>query len=458
MARPALVPGTRGGTQIKVAVTAAVVGVVYGYDIGNISGALVFLTREWRLSPAAQGSVTTVLVAGNIVGSAVAGRLAAAVGRKVTMVVLAAGYAVFAAASSMASGIVMLGAARFLLGVAIGLSLVVAPIFVAESAPTRHRGALTAAYQVATVAGILLAYLVDFALSGSGNWRIMLGASAVPALLVLALLIRLPDTARWYVTRGRLAEARAALRRADPDVDVDAEIARIRADIGAEGGGSLAAMFRAPYARATAFVLVLGFLVQITGINAITYYSPMIFHRMGYRGDATVIGLPAIVQAAALLATIAAVLVVDRLGRRPVLLGGIAVMTAACVAMTGVFSFGSLTGRGSVAGFGAIVAFTVGFNFGFGALVWVYASESFPTPLRSRGAALMLTTDLAANLIIAQMFPPAIDRIGGAATFAIFALLSALAWAFVFRYAPETRGRPLDDIREYWRNGARWPD
>ncbi len=464
---PADTPGTTTPTTAlrhtstlgwQIALAAATVGVVYGYDTGNISGALLFLTDEMHLDDTLQSSLTTVLVAGNILGALLAGKLATAIGRKPTMVIVAAGYTVFAAWSGLTSTIGWLDVARFLLGVTIGLSLVVAPIFIAESAPAAIRGSLVVGYQVATVTGILLAYLVDWTLADSGNWRVMLAASAIPSVLVGLLLLRLPDTPRWYVLKGRIDQARATLRRTDPTADTDTEIDEIRGDLAAERGGRLTAMFRAPYATATTFVLTLGFLVQITGINAITYYSPTIFKNMGFHGNATVIGLPAIVQAAALVATLGSLLIVDRLGRRPVLLTGIATMLAASIFMIVVFTTGSLTGGGSVWGFFGILAFTAGFNFGFGSLVWVYASESFPAPLRTHGAALMLTSDLVANLVVAQFFLPLLNGLGGTATFTLFGALAAIAWLFVFRYAPETKGRPLESIRRYWENGARWTE
>ena len=450
--------GTTSPVGRRIALAAATIGIIYGYDIGNVSGALLFIAEEMRLSPALQGSVTTVLVAGNIVGALIAGKLATAIGRKPTMLLVVVGYAVFAAWSALVSDILWLDVSRFFLGVAIGLSLVVAPIFLAESAPAAIRGSLVVGYQVATVTGILLAYLVDWSLAESGNWRLMLGLSAVPSVLVIFLLVRLPDTARWYVLKGRLDEARATLRQVDPTADVDREIAEIGADIAAQRGGRIAEMFRRPFSTATMFVLALGFLVQGTGINAITYYSPTIFKQMGFQGNATVIGLPAIVQAAALVATIGSLFVVDRFGRRPILLGGIGSMMLSSVVMVVVFATGSLDSGGSLWGFLAILVFTAGFNFGFGSMVWVYASESFPAHLRTLGASLMLTADLVANLIVAQFFLPLMDGLGGATTFVIFLVLAAISFGFVLRFAPETKGRTLESIRTYWENGARWPD
>src|SRR3954471_22940659 len=203
----------------RIAVAAATIGVIYGYDLGNISGALLFITKEFDLSTKQTEWVATIVVAGSIVGALAASRLANAIGRKPTMVVIAITYAIFAVLSGLAQTLAWLYIARFFLGVTIGLSVVTAPIFVAESSPAAVRGGLIVMYQVSTVTGIVVAYFVDYALAGASAWRVMLALSAVPSLAVLALLLRLPDTARWYVMKGRMQEARDTLRITDPDAD-----------------------------------------------------------------------------------------------------------------------------------------------------------------------------------------------------------------------------------------------
>jgi sugar porter (SP) family MFS transporter len=450
------VAGNRVG--LMVAVAAATIGVIYGYDLGNISGALLFITKEFDLSTKQTEWVTSIVVAGSIAGALAGSRVANAIGRKPTMVMVAISYAVFAVLSGVAPSLDWLYVARFLLGVTIGLSIVTAPIFVAESAPAAIRGGLIVAYQVATVSGIVIAYFVDYALASGEAWRVMLALSAVPSLLVLLVLARLPDTPRWYLMKGRRDEARDTLRLTDPDADVENELAEIEDDLRRERGGAAREMLRAPYARATLFVIGLGFLIQITGINAVVFYSPMIFKEMGFSGNAALLLLPAIVQVASLIATIVSLAIVDRLGRRPTLLGGIGAMIASTLLLVAVFAAGSLTGTTGWLGFVGILVFTAGFNFGFGSLVWVYASESFPARLRTMGASAMLTADLIANLIIGLYFLSALESLGGTATFAMFAALAVISFVFVWALAPETKGRPLEAIRHYWENGGRWPE
>jgi sugar porter (SP) family MFS transporter len=443
--------------SVTIALTAATIGVIYGYDTGSIAGALLFIPDRFGLSTQATEWVTTFTGLGLIAGAVGANRLADAVGRKVTMLIIAATFAAFAVFQAVAPSIVWLDVARFLLGISIGLSTVAAPVFIAESAPAPIRGALIVSYQVATVVGITVAYFVAYALAGPGAWRWMLGLSAIPAALVLLVLVRLPDTPRWYVMRGRRAEALATLRRADPEADAEQELGEIEADLHAERGGSLDEMGRAPYARATVFVVVLGFLVQITGINAITYYSPFIFKELGWSGNTPLL-IQGFIEAFSIVAVVAAVLVVDRLGRRVTLLTGVGVMIASNILMLVLFAATSLSGgASSVLGFVGILFFTAGFNFGFGALVWVYASESFPARLRTTGASAMLTADLVANLLIARFFLSVFDSLGGTGTFALFLGLAVVSFAFIAAFAPETKGRPLEAIRLYWENGGSWP-
>lgn len=432
--------------------TAAGVGVIYGYDLSIIAGAQLFVTEDFGLTTRQQELLTTMVVLGQIAGALGAGVLANAIGRKRSMVGILVAYAAFALLGALSPALPMLLAARLLLGVTIGVTVVVVPVYIAESAPAAVRGSLLTAYQLAIVSGLIIGYLTGYLLAGSHGWRWMLGLATVPAMLLLPLVIRLPDTARWYLLKGRVDDARAALLRAEPTANVDEELAEMATALG-EGGGGLAEMLRRPYLRATVFVITLGFLIQITGINAIIYYSPRIFEAMGFTGNFALLALPALVQVAGLAAVGAALLLVDRLGRRPILLSGIAMMIAADVVLIAVFARGL---GGAILGFAGILLFIIGYTLGFGSLGWVYASESFPTRLRSLGSSTMLTSNLVANAIVAAVFLTLLHSLGGAGTFAVFAAFAVVAFGFVHRYAPETKGRQLEDIRHFWENGGRW--
>src|SRR5579884_1293455 len=198
---------TRQGMAVTVALTAATIGVVYGYDTGSIAGALLFVPKQFNLSTTATEWIATFTGLGLILGALLANRIADRFGRKVAMMSIAIGFTVFAILQGAAQDIVWIDITRFFLGVFIGISTVAAPVFIAESAPVNIRGALIVGYQVATVVGIMVAYFADYALAGSGSWRIMLGLSAIASAGVLIVLVRLPDTPRWYLMRGRREDA-----------------------------------------------------------------------------------------------------------------------------------------------------------------------------------------------------------------------------------------------------------
>ena len=449
---------------LLVAVAAATGGVIYGYDSSNIAGALLFMTEDFGLSTTQQQLVTTAVVVGEVLGAVFGGALANRIGRKKSMLAVAATFAGFSLLSALAWSVPSLMVARFLLGLTIGVSVVVVPVFVAESAAPEVRGALLVLYQVATVIGIIAGYLVAWALSGMESWRWMLGMAAIPGTLIFFLLLRLPDTARWHMLRGRRADAERVLAQVEPNADIQADLDDIAAALAEEEQGRrgilslIGEMLRKPFLRATIFVVGLGFFVQITGINAIVYYSPRIFEAMGFQGNFALLGLPALVQVAGLAAVFVSLILVDRMGRRPILLTGIGIMILANALLVAVFSVGSEFGGALTAlGFLGLLLFTVGFTFGFGALVWVYAGESFPARLRSLGSSAMLTSDLIANVAVAAIFLTLLTRLGGAGTFVVFGVLAVAAFAFVFKLAPETKGRHLEEIRHYWENDGKWP-
>lgn len=449
-------------TAIMVAITAATLGIIYGYDQSNIGGAQLYFQDDLGMETAAVESVTAAIVIGEIIGALIGGVVANKIGRKKSMILVAIGYAAFCVLSAAAVNVPMLWTARVFLGVTIGISLIAVPVFVAESVPARIRGATLVAYQVSTVIGIIIGFVVAAALADVNdqyNWRIMLGIAALPALILLPFLLRLPETARWFMLKGRRDEAQASLSRTDPDADIEAELDEMAASLAEESGGALAEMLRKPYLRATIFVVGLGFFIQITGINATVTYGPKIFKAMGIESDSQTLLLNVGIQFIALVAVLISMRIVDHWGRRPILLTGIAIMIAAQLAMVVTFA----TQQGDtfaqwqvVLGFLGIAFINIGFVFGFGALVWVYASEAFPARLRALGASAMLTADLVANWIIANFFLSAMEKVGGAVSFGFFAVMALLAWIFVWKLAPETKGRELEDIRHYWENGGKW--
>ncbi|MDZ7577454.1 MAG: sugar porter family MFS transporter [Candidatus Nanopelagicales bacterium] len=446
-----------------VALTAATLGIIYGYDNGNIGGAQIFFEVDLDLNTEQVELVTAMIVWGEIIGCVLGGFVTNALGRKKTMILVAAGYMVFCLTSGLSVSAVDLEISRFFLGVTIGISLIAAPVFIAESVPARIRGATLVMYQVTCVSGIILGLLGSLwlaPLSDDLNWRLMLGLAALPAFLLIPILFTVPETANWLMMKGRREEALASLRHLDPNIDPEPQIAEMEATIAEQTGGALGEMLRKPYLRATVFVVVLGFFIQITGINATVTYGPQIFKAMGIESNEQSLLMAALVQVIALVAVVLSMSFIDKIGRRVTLLTGIGIMIVAQIMLVVTFATqkgDTLNSQQILLGFLGLALINVGFVFGFGALVWVYSTESFPARLRAYGASAMLTADLVANLLIAQFFLTVMSAIGGAWSFGMFAILAVLAWLFVFRFAPETKGRPLDDIRLFWENGGKWP-
>ena len=446
----------RARRQLLIALAAASLGIVCGYDLSNIAGALLFITDDFQLTIHQQELLTTTVVIGQICGALCGGVLANAIGRKKSMMLVAGGYATFALLAAASESMPLLVTARLLLGMTVGLSAVVVPVFIAESAPARVRGAMLVTYQVATVLGIIAGYLAAYVLADSHSWRWMLGLAAVPALVVLPLLAQMPDTARWYLFKNRVDDARRALLRVEPNRDVEQELTEIAEAMREEHGGKFIEMLRPPYLRATAFVVGLGFFAQLTGINGIIYYSPRLFESMGFQGKFALLVLPALVQLASLAAVLVSLVLVDRIGRRPILLSGIAAMVLGDAVLIGVFAAES----SAVVGLRLHRSPAVhhGVHLRVRRLVWVYAGESFPAHLRSLGSSAMLTANLTANALVAAVFLTMLHTLGGAGTFAVFGLLATVSFVLVYRFAPETKGRQLEEIRRFWENNGLWPD
>jgi MFS transporter, SP family, galactose:H+ symporter len=446
--------GSVSRLNVFIGGTAAIIGIIYGYDLGSIAAAILFLEPDLGLSTFMVSVVTATVVLGQLLGAFSAGSITNRLGRKRTMVGIALGYVIFAALQGVAPNEWFLIAARFLLGFTIGVSIVTAPAYIAESSPRSVRGSMIVTFQVATVAGIAVSYFVGAALAGLESWRLILSLSAIPALIVLFFVIRLPDTPRWYLMNGQREEALDLVRRVQGDVDPEEEVHRIEEDLAYEEKGTFAELFQGRFRLAGFFVITLGFLVQITGINAIVYYSPTIIQEVGVTDPFQAIIVNGFIQVAGVVAVVVSFLVVDRWGRRPTLLTGVGTMAVANAILIVAFALGPSAILASI----GILLFIVGFNFGYGSLVWVYASESFPARLRTQGGSAMLTSDLLANFIVGVVFLSALGALGGSLTFGIFFGLAILSFIFIYVLAPETKGRQLEAIRHYWYNGAKWPE
>lgn len=440
-------PFRRPGAAVGLA--AVLLGLTYGYDGTAMAGAQILVTQAFHLSPFEQGTLYAGPVVGLMAGTLLAGRLSDRTGRRGALAIASAVCSLTTVVSALSVNPLMLVGTRTVLGMTMGILIVVAPILIAESVRTTIRGRVAVLYQCATAGGCAATYFVSYLLADGGHWRTMLVIPALCAAAAAVSLLRLPETPGWYLMKGRAgraAEAARLLGTPGPDVTPD------EPSSAAQAKGRFKELFSPKYRKLTFFVIVLGFLVQITGISAIGYFSPRIFQRMGYEGNFSLLMLPGFIQLISAVAALVCAVAIDRVSRRAALLTGTGLMTVGHLLLVGVFAEVLPPSAGML----GLAVFAIGFNAGFGALIWVFAAEGFPDRLRAPGASAMLLSNLSANLIIAQFFLSALSTLGGAATFLLLLAINVAAWCYVYFQVPDTSGRTLGEVQAYWENDRRW--
>jgi SP family galactose:H+ symporter-like MFS transporter len=452
-----------GFWMLMVGVVIMLAGLLFGYDQGVISGALEGIKQDFDLSTTMTEVITSWVTLGALFGALVAGDLADRLGRRITILLAAGLFVAGALLESLAPGTAVLVVGRLVVGFGVGVASVAAPLYAAEQAPTHLRGRFVSTYQLAITIGIFVAYFVDQQLTNGDRWRVMLGVSAVPGVLLLVAMAPMPESPRWLIGAGRRRDATAALTKVRPDIDVEAtldtmeETARQEDAEKATWGEVFARAVRKPLAIAVGLAVA----QQITGINAIIYYADTIFAKAGFATPAD--------QAAAttwavggvnVLATFIAVAYVDRFGRRPLLLAGLVGMGAALTTVGIAFHFmddvdtsGAGTGGPSTAGIVTLVAlvvFIASFAFSLGPVVWTVINEVFPGRVRGRAVAFATAVNWGAAFLVSQFFLTLLDWLGSSATFWLFAAFAAVAFVWIWRKVPETKGRSLEEIERFW--------
>lgn len=437
-------------------------GLLFGYDQGVIAGALDGIQKSFGAGTTMIQIITSWVTLGALVGALVAGVLADRLGRRITILLAALLFSVGALMEALAPGTVVLVSGRLVVGFGVGVASVAAPLYAAEQAPTRLRGRFVSIYQLAITMGIFIAYLVDQALTNNDMWRAMLGVSAIPAVLLIIVMVPMPDSPRWFVKVARRKDAIAALEKVRPDVDAQAEVAEIeRANAEDSDQASWGEVFSKRLRRPLMIGIGLAVFQQITGINAIIYYADKIFAQAGFSTPAD--------QAAAttwaiggvnVLATFIAVAYVDRFGRRPLLLAGLVGMASALITVGISFHFmdkadtsGAGSGGPTTAGIitlVALVVFIASFAFSLGPVVWTVINEIFPNRVRGRAVAVATAVNWGSAWLVSQFFLTLIDSIGNSATFYLFGAFSVIAYVWIWRRVPETKGRSLEEIQQIW--------
>ena len=429
--------------------TAALGGLLFGFDIAVINGALVFLRKQFQLSDLQTEVAASSLLLGCVFGASLAGTLSDRFGRKRILLWSAALFLVSSIGAALPRNLTEFTVARLLGGVAIGMESMLSPLYVAEIAPARIRGRLVALNQLAIVVGILCAYLISWLLVGLGeaSWRWMFASAVLPSLLFLISFLRCPETPRWLIQQGRIDEARSVLTLVGADGNVDAQIREIQETIATERG-SLAELFQPSLRRPLIIAVALAVLQQITGINTILFYGSLIFtERVASQTAASALWANVMIGFMNLVATLVALAIIDRIGRKPLLLvaaGGMAVTE---------FLLGLLfwLDPGAVIPILCLVlACVVFFAVGLGPGVWVMMSELFPTRIRGRAMSIATISLWIACLILTFTFLSLARAITVTGAFWTYATMCILTFLFVWKLTPETKGKTLEEIERSW--------
>jgi SP family arabinose:H+ symporter-like MFS transporter len=428
----------------KGSLVGALGGLLFGFDTAVISGTTHQLTQVFHLTPGGLGTTVSIALLGTIIGAMSAGELGQILGGREALRIMAVLYVVSAVGTALSWNWSSLLVFRFIGGLGIGGSSVLGPVYIAELAPAKWRGRLVGLFQINIVIGILLAYASNYVVAslnlGDLQWRWQLGVAAAPAILFLILLYAIPRSSRWLVTQSRIDEAREVLRMMGSP-DSEAELKEIIDSIHLERSAKHEPLFQRKYLRPIFLAVSIGLFNQLSGINAILYYVNDIFSSGGFSGlsadkQAVIIG------AMNLVATLLAMSVIDKLGRRTLLLIG-SVGTAVCLAgVAAIFLSNSHQSD--------LVWLLVGFIFFFaisqGAVIWVYISEVFPTRVRSKGQSLGSSSHWIMNAIITKAFP-SIAAVSAGAPFIFFSAMMALQFFVVIAFYPETKGVTLEAMQ-----------
>jgi SP family sugar:H+ symporter-like MFS transporter len=426
-------------------------GVLFGYDTGVISGALLFIPNDFKLSSFLQGAIVAGLLLGAMIGAAFAGRLADQLGRRRLIMIAAVVFTGGALLAAFAPTVWVLIAARFIIGLAVGSAALVVPLYLSEIAPTEIRGAIASLNQLMIVCGILAAYIVNAIFASSGNWRLMLGLAAVPSVVLFVGMLFMPETPRYLVHSGEEDTAHEVLEALPGDQRPEQRIEEIReVDEQEEGATGLRALWQAKWVRPALLVATgLAVFQQLVGINTIIYYAPTTLTSVGF-AQTSAIYANLIIGVINVGMTVIAIRIIDRIGRKPMLLAGVAGMVTSLVVL-GVSLSALPTPHhpgdpAAVITLICLATFIASFAATWGPVVWVMVPEVLPLSVRGTAMGVAVFGNWAANFAVAQTFPTLLKGLGPGPVFLGYAALGILGGLFVKAYVTETKGRSLEEI------------
>ena len=439
------------GLLVRISVIAAIGGLLFGYDTGVISGALLFIKDDLHAGQFEQQAIVSVLLIGAMVGALASGYLADRISRRWTKVLSGTIYVVGALGCAFSVNAPMLIGFRFLLGLSVGTASFVSPLYIAEVSPPKVRGGLVSFNQLAITSGILLAYIVDFLFKDvAGNWRWMLGIAALPGAVLAIGMLTVPHTPRWLMMTGQRDRARHTLERlrsGDEDADIDQELDDIE-EANRKEGDSRVSDLVTPRIRPLLVVgLSLALFQQFVGINTVIYYAPTILADTGLTNSSSItqtvfVGITNVVF------TVVAVLLLDRVGRRKLLLTGVAGLTVALLVLSAYFWSATLQDQASYLALGGLLLYIASFAVGLGPVFWLMISEIFPTGVRSQAMSVSTVANWGANFLVAATFLTLSSAITRQGTFLLYAAIAVAAFAVFAAKVPETKGRTLEEIQQ----------
>lgn len=443
---------TAGGSRVyvyMVSAIAAISGLLFGFDIAVINGAIIFLRQQFALSEMQTEWAASALLVGCVAGASVAGTLSDRFGRRRILILAALLFAASSLGAALPRNLIEFAVARFIGGVAIGVASVLAPLYISEVAPPSIRGRLVSLNQMAIVSGILLAYLVNWLLAGLGpaSWRWMFASAAVPSVLFFFALLFVPESPRWLTKQNRSGEALGILSRVGGQEHAQAELRQIEQAI-AEETGTLAELFQPGLRKPLIIAVVLAVLQQITGINTVLFYGSIIFKEHAGNAENAAIGANVLVGLVNVMATIVALWIIDKVGRKTLLIVSAGGMALSEIALGAAFLM-----EPAPAGLilGIILGCAAFFAVGLGPAVWVLMAELFPTRIRGRAMSIATIALWVACVALTATFLSLTRAITATGAFWLYAAMCITTVIFVWRVTPETKGKTLEEIERLWK-------
>ncbi len=438
---------------VIAAVITAIGGMLFGYDTGVISGAILFIREAFSLSSTAQEIVVSSVLIGAVIGASISGILADRYGRRIMVIIAAAIFGIGAVFTALTPDVYALIAGRVVVGIAIGMASFIAPLYIAEVAPFNIRGALVSLNQLAITVGIVISYLVDFAFAPTGGWRWMLGLAVIPSLVLGIGMYFMPPSPRWLYSKGKIDKSRSVLERIRMTKNVDDEIKEIRASLVCEEECKWSELLDPVIRPALIVGIGLAAFQQLTGINTVIYYAPTILLFAGLPSAAVSILATAGIGVINVIMTVVAILLIDRIGRRPLLLIGLVGMIISLGILGMAFAIPGLSASLGLVAVISLMLYVGSFAIGLGPVFWLMISEIYPLRIRGRAMSTATVVNWGTNLLVAITFLSLINIIGTPETFWLYSAIGIIAWIFVYFLVPETKGKSLEEIEIQLRKG-----